>query len=95
MRKLDDQRSTMLYRGPDISVEGTMRISGFDATVDGRGVRLEQRTPDSLTIRQGGDVRVVSMRPAGNRGRRLAMIAMPLAAYAIARLVRAPGRRDR
>lgn len=95
MRKLDGQRSAMLYDSPGLSVEGTMRISGFDATIDGRGVRIEQRSPESLTIRQGGDVRVVSMRPAGNGGRRLAMIAMPLAAYAIARLVRAPRRRDR
>ncbi len=95
MRRLDDQQSTMLYNGPGLSVEGTMHISGFDATVDGRGGRVEQRNPESLTIRRGGDVRVVSLKPPSDRGRRLAMLAMPIAAYAVARLVRAPGRRDR
>jgi hypothetical protein len=88
MRRINEDRTATLHVRDGLVVDGVMHVRGFDATVGGRGPRFERRYAGTVTVRRGGEVRVVSVPRDGDGMRPLIMLAMPVAALVIGRLAR-------
>jgi hypothetical protein len=88
MRRINEDRTATLHASASGTVEGVMHVRGFDATAHRRGARFERRYAGAVTVRRGGDVRVIAIPRKADAGRRLIILAMPLAALVIGHLSR-------
>jgi hypothetical protein len=82
MRVINSSETVTLGRAGGRSVEATVRRTGIDARVDGRGFVYERHDPRELVLRGEDDVRRLAL---PKEPPNLVRFAAPVVAYALVR----------
>jgi hypothetical protein len=85
MRLLNETRTVTLSRTPQRTVEGLVRVRGFDLKAAGVDAHMERQEPVEIVVTEAGQERRYRMPPPVNAGMVVIALAAPIVARAIAR----------
>jgi len=88
MRLLNETRTVTLIRTPHRTVDGLVRMRGFDLKAAGVDAHAERHEPVEIVVTEAGQEHRFRMPPPVNAGMVVMALAAPIVARAIARTLR-------
>ena len=88
MRILRETRTVTLSRTPSRTVEGRVRVRGFDLQVAGGNAHAERQEPVEIIVTEAGQERRYRMPGPSSAGMVMMALAAPVVARAIARTLK-------